>query len=471
MFVRHVRHKVVTERIASADFILVGRIVRNMDFSRRILRELAKHNAVCTDFIEHVAFDQVVVRTGDHVETIGGHLRKGAVADSHMVSIFNTETSVRTPEKELVTAKTTVFSNHFDVEHTGLQIEEALLTRAQIVRMSESQAFESHVTDFALGVFAKDAKERVDTRCDDICRTHVFAFTSLVIQSVGRFIQVPFPRLVDEFVCIFEVIDLLFRRIAHECGAKHRVLAAEKFASFRILRFELESISLTRNLVKTQDAFGPSNHQMDFDFLGILPIGRFDIAAIQEESRTRRIDFVQTEEVVIAIVLEIRHTGTNRLLVVHVKLAETGIDTFGFPDVVLFVVNGPTTHRNAARNKRSFAVSSLVTDIETVFAAIGFSKAHGRRELVRTVAENHFDIARHGAVNSAHGFLGLRNSLEGSIFCSLVRITTIWSNIESRLNSSVCNGCAHKKRRNCGKLTKHLEAHTKPHLMTIYSTP
>ena len=133
VFVRHVRNEVVTERVASADFVFVLRIVRNMDFGRRILRELAEHDAVRTDFVEHVAFDQVIVRAGDHVKAVCRHLRKRAVPNLHVMSVFDAETSIRAPKEELVTAQATVFSNHLDIEHARLQIQEPFFTRAQIV--------------------------------------------------------------------------------------------------------------------------------------------------------------------------------------------------------------------------------------------------------------------------------------------------------------------------------------------------
>ena len=311
--------------------------------------------------------------------------------------------------------------------------------------MCEGQAFECHIADFALGVLAKDAKERVDTRSDGIGGCHVFAFAGLVIKRVGRFVQVPFTRLVDEFIGVFEVIDLLFRRVAHERGTEHRILAAEKLAPFRILGFEFQHIALTRNLVQAQNAFGPGNHQMDFDLLGVLPFGRFDIAAVQEERTASGIYFVQTEEVVVAIALEVRHTGTNRLLVVHVKLAETRIDTFDLPDVVLFVMDGPAGHRDTARNKRSFAVCGFITHIVTVFTAIGLSKVDRCRELVGSITENHFDIARHGAINRTHSLLGLRNRLEGSLLGSLIGIASIGSDIERSLDGSTSSSCTKKE--------------------------
>ena len=188
MFVGYVRNQVVTERIARADFVLVGRVIRNMNFSQGILRELAEHNAVRTDFVEHVAFDQVIVRTGDHVETVSSHLRKSAVPDFHVVSIFNTETCIRTPEEELVTTQAAIFFHHFDIEHAGLQIKESFFAGTEVIRMCEMQTIEFHVAHLGLGVFAKNAKERIDVRRDHICSAHIFAFAGLVINRSSRLV-------------------------------------------------------------------------------------------------------------------------------------------------------------------------------------------------------------------------------------------------------------------------------------------
>ena len=205
--------------------------------------------------------------------------------------------------------------------------------------------------------------------------------------------------------------------------------------------------ALLRNLVEAQNAFGPCNHQVDFDFLRILPIGRLDVAAIQEECRTGGVHLVQAEEVVVAVILEVRETGANSLLAVHVKLTETSIDVFDLPDVILFIVNGPAGHRDTARNKRSFVRIGFIVHVMAILTAIGFGEVHRARKLVSTATENDRDIACHGAVDSAHSLLCLSNRFEGSRFSTLVRVATVRSDIESSLIGSICDSGTKEK---CG---------------------
>ena len=460
MFIRHVCHEVVTDCIAGTDFVLVLRIVRDVNFGRGVLRELAEHNAAAADFIEYVAFNHVIICTRDKVKTSCSHLRERAILDFEMVRIFDAETSIRTPEEELIAAEAAIFREHVNVEHTCLQIQEAFFARTQEIGVCKGYAFKRHVTNFVLSILTENAEERIDARNDNICGRHVFACAGLVIKRTGRFVQVPFARLVDKFVSIFKVVNLLLRRIAHESRAKHRVFALKELCSFRVTRFKLCDIAVLCSRFKAQNAFGPGNHQVDFNFVQILPVGFANIAVVDEEGAAGRVHFVQAEEVMVTVIEQIRHTRANCLFAVHVHLAETGIDTFDLPDIVLFIVNRPARHRDTARNKRSFVRIGFIADVETILTAISLSKIDRRRKLVGTATENDRNIARHGAVDGAHSLLCLRNGLERGLFGTLVGIATIGSDIECSLISGCSNSCTKEECRDCDKMANFLEAHT-----------
>ena len=157
VFVRHVGHEVVANGITCTDFILVLRIVSDMNFSCGVLIELAKHNTSSANFIEHVAFDHVIIRSRHKVKASCGHLRKGAVLDQEMVSIFDTEAGIGTPQQILVAIQpfpisATGIRKDIHIEVCRLQIQEAFFAGASVVGMSKVQAFKRHITNFVLGV-------------------------------------------------------------------------------------------------------------------------------------------------------------------------------------------------------------------------------------------------------------------------------------------------------------------------------
>ena len=61
MFVSDMGDQVVADGVTGADFVLVRGVVGNVDFRCGILGELANHDACCTQFVEHVSLNQVIV--------------------------------------------------------------------------------------------------------------------------------------------------------------------------------------------------------------------------------------------------------------------------------------------------------------------------------------------------------------------------------------------------------------------------
>ena len=186
---------------------------------------------------------------------------------------------------------------------------------------------------------------------------------------------------------------------------------------------------------------------MDFDILNVLDI--LDVFRRNIKGAARRVHLRETYEIVIkgASTLliwsnRVGEASANSLLAVHIQLTESTIDAFGLPNVILFVMNCPTRNRHTTRNERIFAVSGFITHVMSILTAIGFGEVDSCRQRVGALAENHLDVARHGAVYGPHGLLGLRNRLEGSIFCSLIRIISTRRYIERSLNSSISNCCA-----------------------------
>ena len=272
-------------------------------------------------------------------------------------------------------------------------------------------------------------------------RRHAFTGTRLIVKYVFLFVQVPFTRSINQVVGIFEIEDLLFGRIAHEGGSEHRVCAVEQLGTFRILGDELCRTAVHLGLFKTQDVFGPGNHQVDFDILNVLDI--LDVVGRDIEGAPRRVHLRETHKVVVKAAIAffirgnyIRETCANSLTVVHVKLAETAFYAFGFPDVVRLIVNGPAGNAHTAGNQGLFAIGRLIAHVVAILTAIAFVKANRCREHISSFAKNHFDVARHGTVNRANGLLGLRNRLEGSVLCTLVRVASARRHIESRLGGS-----------------------------------
>ena len=128
-----------------------------MNFGRGVLIELAKHNACSANFVEHVAFDYVVVRARYKVKTGRCHLRKGAVLDQEMVSIFDTEAGIRTPQQILVAVQFFPVSaarirKDIHIEVCSLQIQETFFAGAGIVGMCKDQAFKRHIAHLVLGI-------------------------------------------------------------------------------------------------------------------------------------------------------------------------------------------------------------------------------------------------------------------------------------------------------------------------------
>ena len=359
------------------------------------------------------------------------------------MGIFNAEGRIGAPQQVLVAVQLFPVSaawirKHVYVEVCRLQIQEAFLARAGVVGMGKGQAFETHVAHFVLGVFTQNAEQSIEARCNHVGSRHAFAFTGLVIKRLILFVQVPFTRSVNQVVGIFQIKDLLLGRIAHEGGTEHGESAVEQLGAFRILGDELCGAAVYLGLFQAQNVFGPGNHQVDFDILDVLDI--LDVVGRDIEGTARRVHLRESHKIVVetavAFFLCVNHIGeacANSLTVVHVKLAESAFHAFGFPDVVRLVVNGPARNGHTARNERFFAIGSFITHVVAVLTAVAFIKCNGCGERVGSFAKNDFDVAGHRTVNSAHGFLCLRDRLERSIFCTRGSITARGGHIEGCL--------------------------------------
>ena len=99
-------------------------------------------------------------------------------------------------------------------------------------------------------------------------------------------------------------------------------------------------------------------------------------------------------------------------------------------------MNGPAGNLHAAGNQGLFAFCGLVAYVMAVLATIAFVKVNRRGERVGAFAKNDFDVTRHGAVNGAHGFLRLRNRLEGSILSTFRGIVARRGHVEGCLGGS-----------------------------------
>ena len=260
------------------------------------------------------------------------------------------------------------------------------------------------------------------------------------------FIQVPFTRSVKQIVGVFQIENLLPGRIAREGRAEHRVCAMEQLGTFRILGDEFCSTAVHLNFFQSQDAFGPGDHQMDFNILDVLDI--LDVVRRNIKGAARRVHLRKAHEIVVkaarTLVICGNHVGeacANGLLSVYVQLAETAFDAFGLPDTIRLIVNGPTGNRHTAGNKRLFAIVGFVTHVMAILTAVAFIEPDSSGQSVGTLAENDFDIARHGTVDCTYGLLCLRNRLEGFLFSSLVRIAARGSYVE---------GCLRRSKRHAG---------------------
>ena len=180
------------------------------------------------------------------------------------------------------------------------------------------------------------------------------------------------------------------------------------------------------------------DHQVDFDIFNVLDI--LDVVGGDIEGAARRVHLRKAHEIVIKSARTLfvcgNHIGeasANSLFAVHIQLTETTVDTFGLPDVIRFVVNGPAGNRHTAGNNHRFAIGSLVTHIMTIFTAIAFVKTDSSGQGVGSLAENHLNIARHGAIYGTHGLLRLRNRLERGILRAIGCIVTARRDIERGL--------------------------------------
>ena len=256
MLIRHVGDQVVLDRIAGADFILVARIVGDVDFGRGVLIELAKHNARSANFEEGIALNHVVVGARDKVEARSRNLREYVTLYQKMMRIFDAERRIGAPQQILVTVQLFPVSaarirKNINIEVCRLQIQKTFFAGASIVGMGEGQAFERHVTHLVLGILTQDAEQGIESRRNHMGRRHAFTGTRLIVKYVFLFVQVPFTRSVNQVVGIFEIEDLLLGRIAREGFAKHRISAMEQFGTFRILGNELCRTAVYLSLFKT----------------------------------------------------------------------------------------------------------------------------------------------------------------------------------------------------------------------------
>ena len=257
---------------------------------------------------------------------------------------------------------------HVEVVEARLQVHVALLARQGKVRMGERDALEREVAHLVGGAFPLDGDQRLQAWGDHQALGHILPFPSLVVEHVLRFIQVPLPFLVDELVGVLEVEALLAGRVAHEGGAQHRVFAAPDHRVLRLLHLYLADIALVGDLAQAQDGLRPSDHQVHLHFVQLVP--NTHLVAVDLEALAERVYLSQAEEVMVAVLLQVRIAGSDSLLTVHVELTETGFHVRSGPDIVFSVMQGPTLDRDATRHQRRLARIVPVTDVVARLASV-----------------------------------------------------------------------------------------------------
>ena len=172
---------------------------------------------------------------------------------------------------------------------------------------------------------------------------------------------------------------------------------------------------------------------MDFHLVQIAPVGLSNVAVVQQEGAAGRIHLIQAEKIVVPVVLEVWHAGTDAFLVVHVNLTESAIDAFGLPDVFVLVVDFPAGNGHAAANEWVFPFVGFVAHVVAVLAAIALVKGDGGGKGVGSGTEDHLDVTGHGSVNGAHRLFCLLDCPEGGFLGSLVGVAALGRNVECGL--------------------------------------